>query len=107
MSSARKLSHSEEILSSLSEPEEIERFTSARRVLQGHLFHKREILNGRDFLFSGPPEELHGALKNLVDIEHRTSRFLQFDYAQIDDFFLLRVVGEECYQEIIDTYFAP
>ena len=105
MNATKKLSHAEEILTSLHDPEEIDRFTSARGLLKKHLILKRDILNGKDFLFSGAHEEVHRALRNLIIIEHKAGRFLEFDYAEIDDIFLLRVVGEACHQDIIDTYF--
>jgi hypothetical protein len=101
----RRRSHAEEIAFSLGDQKALERFTSARTYLQQHLVVKRVIPNGRDFLFSGPGHDLQTALKDLVEIEHRASRFLLFDYAQIDDYFLLRVVGGGEYQETIDTYF--
>lgn len=107
MNATRKVSHAQEILTTLHDPTDIDRFTSARDFLTQHLIHKREILNGRDFIFSGPCEEIHSALKNLIEIEHKAGRFLEFDFAKIDEIFLLRVVGEECHQDIIDTYFEP
>ncbi len=105
MNATRKLTHAEEILTSLHDPGEIDRFTSARSVLKQHLILKREILNGRDFLFSGPADEVHRALKNLLIIEHKAGRFLEFDYAEVDEIYLLRIVGEACHQDVIDTYF--
>jgi hypothetical protein len=82
-----------------------ERFTTARSLLQRHRVHTRDILNGKDFLFAGPVEVVLPALKELVDIEHRQRRFLQFDYAQIEDYFLLRIVGSSKHQGVIATYF--
>jgi len=105
MKSGRQSSHMEEIVSVLKNSEKVERFTAARQLLQGHLIHRRDIPNGKDFLFSGPSEELHQALKTLVAIEHEASRFLQFNYVQIDDYFLLRVVASTSFQDVIDSYF--
>ena len=105
MTSARRPSHTEDIISSLRDKRDIERFTAARVLLQRHLVLKRDILHGKDFLFSGSSAEIHGALKNLVGIEHQSSRFLQFDYTRIDDYFLLRIVGESKFQQTIDSYF--
>jgi len=89
----------------LRRPEEVVRFAEACQLLKRHLVHTREILNGKDFLFSGPSQELHTALKSLVEIEHRCSRFLQFDYVQIDEYFLLRAAGIEKHLPIIESYF--
>ncbi|MGH9425817.1 MAG: hypothetical protein ACRD2L_05855 [Terriglobia bacterium] len=105
MKSGRRASHTDHVVSSLRDPKEIERFTAARQKLKQHLVHTREILNGKDFLFSGPVDELHGALKDLVEIEHRCSRFLQFDYAQIEEYFLLRIGGLPEHSHIIESYF--
>lgn len=105
MTSERRRSHTEEIAVSLGDRKAVERFTVARTFLQQHLVVKREIPNGRDFLFTGATPDLHQSLKELVEIEHLASRFLQFDYAQIDDYFLLRVVAGGEFQETIDTYF--
>jgi hypothetical protein len=98
-------SHIDEVLSAVRDPESSGRFLRARQTLQEHLVYTREILNGEDFVFSGPEEEVHQALRNLVTIEHQVGRFLLFDYAKIDDFYLLRIVGTERYQEAIRAYF--
>ncbi len=105
MTADRRRSHAEEVISALRSQDEREKFTRAREFLTRHLVHKREIFNGRDFLFSGPAPEIHEALRNLRDLESRCSRFLEFDYAQVDDFFLLRIVSHPQYQDTIDTYF--
>jgi hypothetical protein len=105
MKSGRRSSHTDQVVSSLSDQKDVARFTEARVKLKKHLVHTREIPNGKDFLFSGQAEELHGALKNLVEIEHRCSRFLQFDYAQIEEYFLLRIVGLVEHHQIIESYF--
>ncbi len=104
MKSGRR-SHSEEVVSTLPDVKDRERFTNARLVLKQHLVHTREVSNGKDYLFSGPEESLHTALKDLRDLEHRCSRFLQFDYAQVEDYFLLRIVGLSQHQTLIETYF--
>jgi hypothetical protein len=85
--------------------EAAERFTAIRHVLRQYLVHKRSIPNGKDFLFQGPQDELHGSLRMLVEIERTHARFLQFDYAQVEEYFLLRVVGSEAHQHAIAVYF--
>jgi len=77
----------------------------AREVLQEHLACTREILNGRDFVFSGPEELIHRALHDLVAVEHQAGRFLLFDYARVDEYYLLRIVGTEGYKDTVDSYF--
>jgi hypothetical protein len=98
-------SHIDEVLSAVHDPQASERFMRARHLLQEHLVYTREILNGKDFVFSGPDREIHSALRDLVDIEHRAGRFLLFDYAKVDEYYLLRIVGTERYKEPIESYF--
>ncbi len=105
MTDERKRTHAEDIASALGDPAAAERFRVARQVLRVHLVVRRDIPNGRDFLFSGPASEVQEALKELVTIEHRASRFLLFDYARIEDYFLLRVVGSPEHSGIIEAYF--
>ena len=105
MTTGRRRSHAEDVVSALPSEQERERFTEARLQLKRHLVHKREVPNGRDYLFSGPSEVLHPALKDLRDLESRCSRFLEFDYARIDEYFLLRIVAISAHQAVIDTYF--
>lgn len=87
-------------------PHELAAFRTARDLLAQHLVHTREVANGRDFLFSGPREALHSALRLLVEYEHRRGGGLQLDFAEIDDYFLLRVTGGAYLQESIARYFA-
>jgi len=101
----KRSSHNEEVISTLRDKQAVERFSATRLVLQQHLIHKRNIPNGRDFLFQGPHDKLHESLRELVQIERSYGRFLQFDYAQVDEYFLLRVVGSGQYQHAIATYF--
>lgn len=98
-------SHIDEVLSSVRDPQATERFMQARQTLQEHLVYTREILNGKDFVFSGPEKLIHLALHDLVAVEHQVGRFLLFDYAKVDEFYLLRIVGTEAYREAIETYF--
>ncbi|MEK9136234.1 MAG: hypothetical protein AAB393_03860 [Bacteroidota bacterium] len=85
-------SHKDEIVATLRDAESIKRFTDVQSLLKNHLVHTREILNGKDFLFAGPSGSLHDALRYV-------------DFAQVDEFFLLRVVGSEADQEMIAGYF--
>jgi hypothetical protein len=105
MTSSRS-SHIEEVLSSVGDPQASARFIEARQVLQEHLVCTREVLNGKDFVFSGPEKVIRVALHNLVDVEHRVGRFMLFDYAKVDEYYLLRIVGTEAYKDAIDTYFS-
>jgi len=99
-------SHIDEVLSSVRDPQASERFMRARQTLQEHLVCTREILNGKDFVFSGPADVVRQALRDLVEIEHQAGRFLLFDYAKVDEFYLLRIVGTEAHRGSIDAYFS-
>ncbi len=99
-------SHIAEVLSAVHDPQATERFMRARQTLQEHLVYTREILNGKDFVFSGPEKLIHLALHDLVAVEHQVGRFLLFDYAKVDEFYLLRIVGTEGFKEAIESYFS-
>jgi hypothetical protein len=105
MTTGRRRSHADDVVSALPSRADRERFTCARETLKAHLVHKREVPNGRDFLFSGPGDILHPALRDLRELESRCSRFLEFDYAQIEDIFLLRIVAMAAHQPLIESYF--
>jgi hypothetical protein len=105
MTPKSKRTHIEDIEISLGDPRAVEQFSAARRFLQAHLVVRRDLPNGKDFLFAGEAGELQQALKDLVAIEHRASRFLLVDFAKIDDYFLLRVVAKSEYIGMIETYF--
>ena len=106
MTAERKRSHADEIALSLGDRGAAERFSAACAFLLQHLVLKREIPNGRDFLFSGPERDLQEALHELVGVEQKASRFFQFDVVRIDEYFLLRVVASAEHQETIDGYFG-
>ncbi len=98
-------SHIDGVLSAIHDPQATERFMRARQTLQEHLVYTREILNGKDFVFSGPENLIHLALHDLVAVEHQVDRFLLFDYAKVDEFYLLRIVGTGAYKDAIESYF--
>lgn len=105
MSKRKRRSHQEEIAASLGDPESIRQFADAQLLLKRYLVHTREILNGKDFLFLGPKDEIHEALKLLVDLAHINNRFIHVDFAQVDEYFLMRVLGSETDQQVISAYF--
>ncbi len=105
MTAGRKRSHADEIALSLGDRGAAERYSAACAYLRQRLMVKREIPNGRDFLFSGPERELQEALRELVSVEQKASRFFQFDVVRIDEYFLLRVVAGAEHREAIDHYF--
>ena len=105
MSKAKRRSHQEEILASLGDQERIRKFADAQLLLKRYLVHTREILNGKDFLFLGPKDEVHEALKMLVELEHINNRFIHVDFAEVDEYFLMRVVGSGPDQQAISAYF--
>jgi hypothetical protein len=100
----KRTSHTSDILLSLGGTEARD-FRDALVRLRKYLIHRRDLLNGKDFLFSGPTEEIHAALARLVETEHVHSHGLHCDYTQIDDFFLLRVLGPPERQVEIESYF--
>ncbi len=97
--------HVDHVISALRDAKAAERYTGARLFLQMHLVVTRDIPNGKDFLFSGDAAQIQEALKTLVAIEHRSSPFLEFDYARIEQYYLLRVVGGPEHQDTIGRYF--
>lgn len=81
-----------------------EQLTRARRVLRENLIRTRDVLNGRDFLFSGSRDILRPALESLRDLERREGD-LHLDFVETSDFFLLRLTGRNEHQEKILSYF--
>ena len=82
-----------------------ERFTEVRSFLREQLVMTRDTPIGRDYLFAGGSEELHAALKDLVAIEHKHPCNLKFDYTELNEYFLLRIVGQQEEREDIASYF--
>ena len=105
MSEGRHLSHKDEVVASLRDKQVIQQFLDAQALLKRHLVHTRQILNGKDFLFLGPRDELHDSLKLIVTVEHEYSRFIHIDFVQVDEYFLFRIVGSEADQQLISRYF--
>jgi hypothetical protein len=101
----RLRNHTRQLLSSLADPRDVEKFLSSVRVLRPCLIHTREVPNGRDFLFAGPDADIRAALRVLVELEPQGSCPLQLNYAQIETYFLLRVVGSEDCQDLVLSYF--
>ncbi len=99
--------HIVELVSSLADQGEQERFMKALNTLGPHVVHKREVSNGKDFLFGDTSESLHDALKDLVSLEHHVHHKVQFNYARLENFFLLRITGKTDTQPLIDTFFEP
>ena len=105
MNEGRHRSHKDDVVASLRDTVTIQQFLAAQALLKRHLVHTRQILNGRDFLFLGPTGELREALKLIVNVEHEYSRFIHIDFVQVDEYFLLRVVGSEADQQLVSGYF--
>ncbi len=99
-------SHTQELLSKLTSPQDAGRFLSAIAVLRPLLVHTREIPNGLDFLFSGPEQEVHAALRSLTEVEPRGGCNLQLSYVRIEAYFLLRVLGSQECQDLVRSYFG-
>jgi hypothetical protein len=105
MTAAASRNHTRELLAALADPRDAEKFLASIRILRPRLVHTREVPNGRDFLFAGPTSELREALRSLVQVERHGSCPLQLNYAQLEAYFLLRVVGSEECQDLILSYF--
>ena len=105
MSADKRRSHVDNVVAALQNKDTIAQFTAAQVLLKRHLIHTREIPNGRDFLFDGPKEELHAALKLIVEVENASGKLLHMNYVEVDQYFLLRVAGSEADQQIIAAYF--
>ena len=105
MSAESRRPHKDNMITAIHDKETAGRFVAAQVFLKGHLVHTREILNGLDFLFLGPQKELHDALKLMVDVEAKNNRILHINYVQVDQYFLLRVIGLETEQQMIAGYF--
>jgi hypothetical protein len=103
--SERRRSLNGEAVGTPRDKETMQTFAGARRLLKKHLVHTREVPNGRDFLFLGPNVELHDALRLVIDVEQKNRRFIHFDFARVDEYFLLRVLGTEADQVHITGYF--
>ena len=99
--------HINDIVSSLPDQSEKERFMKALNALGPHVVHKREVSNGRDYLFESGSQPLHDALKELVSLEHCVGNSVQFNYARLEDFLLLRITGKNEIQPLIDAFFEP
>jgi hypothetical protein len=99
-------SHTQEILAKLANPQDADRFISAVAVLRPRLIYTREVANGLDFLFAGPEQEIHAALRSLTEIEPRGGCHLQLNYVRIETYFLLRVLGSQECQDLIRSYFG-
>ena len=105
MTKGTRRSHKDEVVATLHDEETIKRFIDAQALLKRHLVHTREIPNGKDFLFLGPRDQLHEALRLLVEVGHRSNRFIHVDFAQVDEYFLLRVIDSGADQQFISGYF--
>lgn len=78
-----------------------------RRLLRSHLIHTRDVPNGKDFVFSGPAEILHDALRQIVLIEQASEGGrLRLDFAKVGPFYLLRIVGGPAEQAEIAAFFT-
>lgn len=87
--------------------QEAGRKVDSKQILRRYLLHTREVPNGKDFLFSGPPDVLLDTLRTLVIEEHARQRGLRLDFAAIGAIFLLRVTGGPEEQGEIGRYLEP
>jgi len=76
-----------------------------RQLLRTYLIHTREVPNGKDFVFSGPPQLLHDLLRRLVLSEQaRWGELLRLDFTDVGPFYLLRVIGGPSEQAEIASF---
>jgi hypothetical protein len=99
--------HLDALLALLGESDEARRFRSARTILRETLVMTRDTPIGRDYLFAGSPGDIRDALRAIIAIEHRHDCGLHLDYALVEDYVLLRIVGGEELREVILGYFDP
>ena len=93
------------LISALKSPTDAERFRQALAVLQTHLLMTRDLPIGRDFLFPAESTDVRAAIRELTEIEHAHGKDLHVDYTQINDYFLLRIIGDPAQQNDIENYF--
>jgi len=93
------------LISALSTPADADRFRQAHAVLQTHLLMTRDLPIGRDFLFPADSTSVRAAIRELTEIEHTHGKDLHVDYTQINDYFLLRIIGDPAQRDEIENYF--
>lgn len=93
------------LIAAIRSPAEAERFRKAHTVLQSHLLMTRDLPIGRDFLFPANLNAVRAALRDLAEIEHAHGGDLHIDYTQLNDYFLLRIIGNPAQRNDIDKYF--
>jgi hypothetical protein len=81
-------------------PEDTTRVCDLLAALKPHLVHTREVLDGVDFLFAGPEQEILAALRSLSAMEHELTPRPRVDYARLEGIILLRVYGSSDLAEI-------
>ena len=82
-----------------------QRLQQRKGELRKYLIHTRELLNGCDYLFSGPEPEIQAMLSDLVKFERRPVHDIQFNYVKVENYFLLRMMGSEKHQREIRAFF--
>ena len=92
-------------LSPMITPDSSDRLKQVKASLKQYLVHTRELLNGCDYLFSGPESEIHTILSHLVKAERRPIHDIQFNYVKVENYFLLRMMGSEKHQREIRAFF--
>jgi len=93
------------LISALNSPTDAERFRQAHAVLQTHLLMTRDLPIGRDFLFPAGSTAVRAAIRELTEIEHTHGKDLHVDYTQINEYFLLRIIGDPAQRNDIENYF--
>ena len=73
--------------------------------LREWIVHTRDVANGKDYLFSGPEQEIRNHLKSLISAEKMRSADLMLTYVHLDEYVLLRITGPPSAQSTIGKYF--
>jgi hypothetical protein len=102
---ARSRGHIANVVSGMTDQSEKAKFMKALDTLGPHVVHKRVVPNGRDFLLGDTSSNVHEALKDLASLERRVSHAVKFDYARLENYFLLRITGKTEHQSMIDGFF--
>jgi len=93
-------------------PEDERRIVAIFGVLKPRLVHTREVLDGVDFLFSGPEDEVLEALRGIAALEQGKDPLPRVDFVRLEGYVLLRVYGSSdlaqiCKSSLLDPEGPP
>ena len=73
--------------------------------LRQWIIHTRNVANGRDFLLSGPEDQIQRNLEMLVAAERKSSSGVVLTHVHLDEYVLLRITGPPRTQSAIARFF--